>query len=92
MKEWLWLSFFPQEDPAQLNVLRSNLTPFLKSVTKALSYELEFIIFGTEQTKAVFDEILDKLPAENSATSFCTNLNQTSNTLQFEFDQLLNLQ
>ena len=74
-----------------MTILRNNLTPFLEAVTKALSFELEVENPKMEQKKAVFEEILQKLPSENSASNFFTNLSQTSNTLQLEFDQLLNL-
>ena len=41
MKDWYYLTFFPQEDVNQLTQLKSSLTPFLKSIEKALSFELE---------------------------------------------------
>ena len=86
MKEWLWLTFFPQEESAKLAVLRSNLTPFLKAVTRALSIELEGSGTYTDR-KDVFDEIIQNLPAENSTSNFCTSLSLASDTLQDEFDQ-----
>ena len=63
------------------------MTPFLKAVTKALSFELEenYAEYGK---KALFDEILQNLPAENSTTNISTNFSQVPNTLQDEFDQL----
>ena len=84
------MAFFPQEDSRQLAVLRTKLTPFLKAVSKALSAELKD--FKSEQKEYLFDVILQNLPAKNSTPNFCTNLRQASDTLEFEFDQLLNLQ
>ena len=81
----------PQEDSAQLTMLRNNLTPFLKAVVKALCLELEGN-YEIEQYEAVFDEILQNLPAENSTSSFCSNLSQASDTLQLEFDNLKKMQ
>ena len=98
LKEWLWLTFFPQEDAAKLTVLKNNLTTFLKAVTKALSLELEALNISRDilknQRKAVVDEIFRNLPAINSTLSFHTNTGQQSKTLEFEFDQLagMNLQ
>ena len=94
LKEWLYLTFKPQEDSAQLTVLRSTLTPFLKAVAKALSIELEQEVPTVFEKKALFDEIIQNLPAENSASNFCANLTRASDTLQEEFDQLkrMNLQ
>ena len=91
-KEWLWLTFFPQEDPGQLLALRNNLTPFLKTVTRVLSIELVHGHVGQNVREDLFTEVLQNLPAENSTSNFSINLGQPLNTLEFEFDQLLNLQ
>ena len=88
MKEWLWLTFFPQEDSVKLIALRSNLTPFLKAVTRALTIELEESYPLENEKKDIFNEILQNLPAENSTTNISTNFSQVPNTLQDEFDQL----
>ena len=89
-KEWLWLTFLPQEDSAKLNILRSNLTPFLEAVTIALSMELEEgRDLKDERKEDIFDEIIEiieNLPHQNS--NFSSISNQTLNTLEFELDQL----
>ena len=72
-----------------MTALRRNLTPFLKAVMKALSCELEN---ANADRESIVDEIIQKVPAENSTSNFCNNLSQVSGTLQLEFDQLLNLQ
>ena len=73
-------------------ILRRNLTPFLKAVTKVLSPELlvekEYKL-NSERSEALFNEILQNVPAENSISNFCTNLSQGVDTLKLEFDQLL---
>ena len=92
MKEWLWLTFFPQEDPGQLLALRNNLTPFLKTVTRVLSIELEKGDVDKKEGIALLAEILQNLPGENSTSNFSINAGQPLDTLEFEFDQLLNLQ
>ena len=93
--DWLWLTFFPQEDSEQLLALRNNLTPFLKAVTEALSLELEDLESPVCDIQDVRQDLCDKIiqnvPAENSTSNFCSNLSQASYTLQLEFDQLLNL-
>ena len=68
--------------------LRSNLTPFLKAVIRALSRDLEENGTSRDQKKAVFDEILQNLPAENSTSNFSANFSQASDTLKLEFDGL----
>ena len=89
------MAFFPQEDSAELAVLRSKLSPFLKAVSKALSAELEDGYLKPGQRKALFDEILENVPVENS-TSFASWAralkSEVRNILDFEFDQLLDLQ
>ena len=70
--------------------LRNNLTPFLKAVTKALSSEVEHEEdFKEEKREALFNEILQNIPAENSSSNFYTYLSRASDTLKLEFDQLL---
>ena len=70
------------------------MTPFLKTVTRALSIELEEVVTERCEKEALFDEIIQNLPTENSTLNFSTNLSQASDTLQDEFDQLkrMNLQ
>ena len=75
-----------------MTALRRNLTPFLKAVMKALSYELENEDVDDKVVEEIVDEIIQCVPAENSTLNFCNNLSQASGTLQLEFDQLLNLQ
>ena len=82
----------PQEDSGQLTMLRNNLTPFLKAVVKALCFELEENDHRVGQNEPFVDEILQNLPAENSTSSFCSNLSQASDTLQLEFDNLKKMQ
>ena len=74
----------------ELTALRSNLTPFLKAVTRALSIELEKGPLDIERKHkvAIINEILKNLPAENATSNLCTNLSQVTDTLQDEFDQL----
>ena len=68
------------------------MTPFLKAVMKALSYELEDENVSRWTVGVIVDEIIQHVPAENSSLNLCTNLSQASGTLQLEFDQLLDLQ
>ena len=78
-------------------LLRRNLTPFLKVVKKALSYELENGISSVTNaetkagTNALMDEIIQNLPDENSTSNILASWTQASDTLHLEFDQLLNL-
>ena len=93
-KEWLFLAFFPQEDAERLTLLRRNLSPFLKTMSKALSYELEN---GDDeiqqlQIEALYNEILRNLPAESSTSNYFAGLSQASDTLQLEFVKLLDLE
>ena len=89
--EWLFLTFFPQEDENELNRLRANLTPFLKAVTKALSVELELFYIGDETKNDIIDEIIQKIPPQNSTATTCFFSGRNYNTLHEEFDGLLNL-
>ena len=81
----------PQEDSAQLSLLRNKLTPFLKAITEALSVELEqkdnLVRLGKEK-EAIFAKILNNLPAENSTSSLLVNWAGVSSTLKLEFEQL----
>ena len=91
------MTFFPQEDSAELAVLRSKLSPFLKAVSKALSAELEDGYLKPGQRKALFDEILENVPVENSSSNSFASWaralkSEVRNILDFEFDQLLDLQ
>ena len=55
--------------------MKNNLTPFLKAVIKALNFELEQGSYQErKQKQAIFDEIIQNLPAENSTPNFCANL------------------
>ena len=64
--EWLFLAFFPQEDPNELSQLRGYLTPFLRAVMKALSAELEIGFDRKEMTEPIMDEIIRNISSENS--------------------------
>ena len=90
--DWLWLTFFPQEDSEQLLALRNNLTPFLKAVTRVLSIELEKGDVDVEEKYSLFAEVLQNLPAESSTSNFRLKSGQPLEALESEFDQLLNLQ
>ena len=64
---------------------------------RVLSIELEKGLRKTgkgfeNEKNALFAEVLQNLPAENSTSNFSINLGQPLDTLEFEFDQLLNLQ
>ena len=72
-----------------MTLLRNNLTPFLKAVTKALSLEQEPYDF--DQKEAVVDEILQNLPSINSTSNICTNFSQALITLKLELDQLMGM-
>ena len=88
-KEWLFLTFFPQEDINELNHLRANLTPFLKAVSEALSVELE--IGTSTDRESVIDRVIRSIPAESSASTFVYPSTQVFNTLDLEFANLLDL-
>ena len=75
-------------EPEQLRVLRSNFTPFLKAVDKALSIELDNEDLENYHKEAVFDEILRKVPTENSTLKLFSRSTQASDTVHNEFDQL----
>ena len=90
--EWLYQTFFPQEDPSQLLLLRASLSPFQKAVMKALCFELEsYSLASAHQIKqlarSIIDEILGNIPTEGSASNFVSN--QASDTLQAELDELI---
>ena len=93
--EWLFLSFFPQEDTAELTRLRDSLNPFLQSVTKALSFELEnnelHKDVKVQRVRAIFDELVQNLPTGESNSTWHQKSIQALNTLHKEFDRLLNL-
>ena len=59
---------------------------------RVLSIELEKGGAGYDEKNALFAEVLQNLPAENSTSNFPINAGQPVDTLEFEFDQLLNLQ
>ena len=86
------MAFFPQEDDGRLTILRENLTPFLKVVARALSYELENGTDTTHSEKSdLLNEILENLPTENSTSNFFVKRSQAFDTLHLEFVQLLNI-
>ena len=89
-KEWLFLTFFPQENTNELNRLRENLTPFLIAVTKALAVELE-VNANRAMRKSIIDQVLQNIPAEASTPTTRFTLGSMSDTLHAEFDGLLNL-
>ena len=91
IKEWMFLTFFPQEDVNKLNRLRTNLTPFLKAVVKALSIEMEVDMILDEVKNAITDEIIRNIPAENSTSTTGFFSVHTVDTLHLEFDGLLDL-
>ena len=93
--EWLFLSFFPQEDTVELTRLRDVLSPFLKSVTKALSFELENNELDkdvkVQRVRAIFDDLYQNVPTEESNSISYQNSTPATNTLHKEFGRLLNL-
>ena len=92
LKEWLFLSFFPQEKPSQLEELRNKLTPFLQAVSEALSIELEKsqVKDKNQLKEALFDRILETVPKEN-VSYFADYVNEASIVLQNEFNDLQRL-
>ena len=58
-------------------------------MTRALSIELQEVRPEMCEKEALFDEIIQNLPAENSTLNFLTNFSQ--DTLQDEFDQLVRM-
>ena len=68
--------------------LRSLLTPFLKAVMAALVFEF----FRHDESAALFDKIIQNVPAENSTSNLLSHWIQASDDLEFEFDGLLDLQ
>ena len=94
--EWLYKCFYPQEDKQQLMVYRSQLSPFLKVIMKALRFELEngntYSTPKEEKLQSICDEIIAEASSMSSIST--PNYSQTStlNTLQMEHDRLkLNL-
>ena len=92
LKEWLFLSFFPQEEPSQLEKLRNKLTPFLKAVSEALSIELEKsqVKDKNQLKEALFDRVLETVPIEN-VSYFSHYVKEASIVLQNEFNDLQRL-
>ena len=86
------MSFFPQEEPANLKFLRNELTPFLKAVSEALSIELEKsqVKEKNQLKEALFDRILETVPKEN-VSYFADYVNEASIVLQNEFKDLQKL-
>ena len=97
MKDWYYLTFFPQEDVNQLTQLKSSLTPFLKSIEKALSFELEYTKLSYSDSwirrmhNLIMDKIIRNIPTQNSTSNSVIPSTQID-TLKMEFDRLLTLQ
>ena len=91
IKEWLYLTFFPEEDTNQLNRLRANLTPFLKAVTKALSVELESGHLDVETKNSIIDEIIRSITAEESTSSTVYPYSSIQETPNLGYNGLLDL-
>ena len=72
-------------------VLRSTLTPFLKTASKALSIELENQDVEYSEKESLLKELLENVPAESSNSNLYVTGSQNSETLVLEFDRLLNL-
>ena len=92
IKDWLFLTFFPLEDEKEVERLRGKLRrkfPFLKAVTKALSYELERGFVEGDMQNSILDEIIRNIPPENS-TSITISYPHTIDTLCLEFNDILN--
>ena len=68
--------------------LRSLLTPFLKAVMEALEVKK----LSLNKSKALIEKIIQNVPAENSTSSLFSRWSQASDDLEFEFDEILNLQ
>ena len=88
--EWLYKSFFPQEDKEQLMACRSQLTPFLKLIMKALDGS------GNQsetERKSLCDEIIrEARTLTTSPIPASLQSSSNSNTLQMEHNLLkLNL-
>ena len=94
--EWLYLSFYPQEDSEKLLLLRASLTQFHKSVRKALAFELEYGFWYEDSqqrliehmTEAILTEILQNVPPEVSGSNLNPVSAEASNTLQLELERL----
>ena len=88
--DWLYKCFFPQEDYQQLMTYRSQLTPFLKLIMKALSSDLENDDFGPRSHESLCNEII--LEAQSLSANSSPQTKSNFNTLQTEHNQLkLNL-
>ena len=53
---------------------------------------LEVKEFELDEGEASVDKIIQSVPAENSTPNLFSRWSQASNDLEFEFDQILNLQ
>ena len=85
--DWLYYCFHPQEDQQQLVDYRSQLSPFLKSISKALHYELKNKSSCSEGLGHLCDEILREAQSLSSACR--PEFPQTQMTaLQMEHDLL----
>ena len=93
-QEWMYLTFFPQEDINQLFLLRNNLNPFLKAIEQALCFEVNCFNLTSSLTQAkrwsrsIFDEIIQSIPAANSASNIAPTLPQALDTLMLELEHL----
>ena len=91
IEEWLFLTFFPQEDSNELNRLRASLTPFLKAISKALFAELELGRIDKEIKKSIIDKIIRNIPAENFTQTTRFSSGRIYDTLHDELGGLMNL-
>ena len=92
-EEWLFLSFYPQEDIRQLRMYRRQFSPFLKSVVKGLNFDLDNLDTYDEaychRKKSLCDEIIregSNLTAQRTLSP--SQSLPTLNTLRSEHDQL----
>ena len=85
------MCFYPQEDTRQLEFYRGQLTPFSKSVMKALKFELEnddiYCIQKQESKATICEDIIREAISLTNSTQFGSSL-PTSSTLAKELDLL----
>ena len=96
-KVWLYLCFYPQEgvNRTQLKQMRQNLSPFLKSIIKALNFEL-VDVYRSESVKeykdrqnSICEEIIQALRSGSSLSNHIrSSTSRSLNTLQLEHDRL----
>ena len=85
------MTFFPQEDCQKLLTLRSHLTPFLETAMEALELALELEWKGGE-SKTLLEKLIQNAPAENSTSNLFTHWGQAIDDLEFQLDDMLNLE